>query len=195
VPIPTLFYAAGHGGKDAGNTSAGYNERDELIRIAGHIAEWYRLLGIPPGLGGAVKLDDRYDVKGEVKQLKKWQLTPHQDLAVDLHLDYRDGKGGALMLVDDTLEAQTWAQYVHPRWCKATGIKDNGIHNAQHWAQTQRGFPDFHFTAQDWPGVIWELGCMTCAADMDCLKEHHFCLLAGQLMWDGWRFVRSKFNF
>ena len=186
----TLFIAAGHGGRDAGNTATGQVERDELLAFAGGIRRWCRAMRIVHGLGGVVFLDDGLDLAGEVAAMRAWKASARDgDLAVDLHLDYRanDTRGGALVLYDETAYTRGWAETWLERWCTATGIRSNGVHRSTDAARGWRGWPDFGFTAPAWPGVIVELGCLNSPADLAIVRNPFWQAFAAQLLVDTWK--------
>lgn len=185
----TLFLAAGHGGADRGNTAAGVVERDELVRIVAGMRLWYRLTGVPQGLGGVVFLDDELDLLGEIKALERWHIsTADGDLAVDVHLDYRPGSSGALVIYDEAPQSKRFAERFLSRWCNATGIRNNGIHRSNVVAPAWRGWDDFGFCRpRQWAGVIIELGCLNSATDLAIVRNPVYQALAAQLAWEAWR--------
>ena len=190
----TLFVAAGHGGTDRGNTSAGPIEAGELRRIVGGMRRWSQLAQMRAGLGGLVFLDDGLDLQGELRVLAGGKLTAADgDLAADIHLDYRaaDPGGGALVLYDEAPYARTIAELFLERWCTATGIKSNGGHRSTAAAGAWRGWRDFGFTAAPWPGLIVELGSLNCERDMVVVRDPLYQALALTLLHDAWRQGRT----
>ncbi len=188
----TLFIAAGHGGTDKGNTTAGIVERDELIAIVGGMRHWLQQAGYLHGLGGVIFLEDRLDLAGEIAALDAWKLTAADgDMAVDFHLDYRAGRadGGALVLYDETPYALAFGQQFLTHWCAATGIKNNGNYRSNVVAKPWRGWDDFGFCRPRWPGVIVELGCLNCAHDMRVVRSPYFQALAAQIALNVWQQV------
>jgi N-acetylmuramoyl-L-alanine amidase len=188
----TLFIAAGHGGQDKGNTSAGIIERDELIQIVGGMRKWFADLSVPNGLGGVVFLDDALDLAGEISTLQRWRPTAaDSDMAVNVHLDFKPTKadGGALVLYDETPYARAFSEYFLIRWCKATGIANNGVFRSSDVARSWRGWDDFGFCRPGWPGVIVELGCLSHVRDMQIVRNQYYRLLAGQLIYNAWQAV------
>lgn len=184
----TLFLAAGHGGTDRGNTSAGIVERDELVAFTGTIRRWYSLIGIPQQLGGAIFLDDELDLLGELKVLETWKLSERDgDLAVDLHLDFRQNSSGALVLYDESAIGRRVGETFLQRWCAATGIRNNGAYRSADVARPWRGWDDFGFCRPRWPGIIVELGCLNSPNDMAIVRNPLFQALAGQFLWEAWR--------
>lgn len=196
VGIQTLFVAAGHGGQDLGNIATGAVERDELVAIIGQMRTWFRRLGVAEGLGGVMFVADELDLVGEVQAISKWgPVAADGDLGVDVHLDYKPNKrnGGALVLYDETPYALEFAQRFLARWCAATGIANNGAYDHLRAAKEWRGWPDgFGFCRPRWPGVIIELGCLSCPDDMHIVRNPYFRILAGQLMYNVWREVTAR---
>lgn len=189
---PTLFIAAGHGGQDSGNISAGIVERDELIGIVRGMRAWVRDTGVPQGLGGLVFLNDDLDLIGEIRTLTAWQPSAADgDMAVDFHLDYKPNKptGGALILYDETPYAKEFSEYFMTRWCAATGILNNGIFRSTEVAKAWRGWDDYGFCRPRWPGVIVELGCLNSPSDMAKVRTPYYQHLACQLAINAWRAV------
>lgn len=185
---PTLFIAAGHGGKDRGNVATRYVERDETIDIVAGARSWYRQRGIPQALGGAVFLADSLDLVGEISALTPWRLNDADgDLALDIHLDYKPGGSGALILYDESAMGRRFAQYFLPRWCALTGIRSNGVFRSKDVAGPWRGWPDFGFCAQRGPGCIIELGHINNEQDMRAISSPDIRVKLGQLIWESWR--------
>jgi N-acetylmuramoyl-L-alanine amidase len=186
---PTLFLAAGHGGTDKGNTTTAYVERDELIVIVDHMVKWLSGYGVPTGVGGYVKIDHSHALSGEIAAITGWK-PDGADLALDVHLDYRTGSSGALVIVDQTPIARRFAERWLPRWCARTGIKNNGIHDSIDWATRQRGWSDMGFCAPRWPGAILELGCLNAPHDMSIVRNDQMRYLCAQLVWETWESLR-----
>lgn len=185
---PTLFLAAGHGGADPGNTASGLCERDELIAFTATLRDWYRAMSVPVELGGAIFLDDALALEGELAVLNKWNLKAvDNDLAVDLHLDYKPGASGALILFDESEIGKQVGGHFLLRWCQATGIHNNGIFRSSEVAGPWRGWDDFGFCRPRWPGIIIELGCINSASDMQVIRHPMYRALAGQFLWEAWR--------
>jgi hypothetical protein len=187
----TLFLAAGHGGNDRGNTSAGVNERDELITFTNGVKRWLDLTHTQiGGAGGVVILDHKLDLAGEIKEIGRW--TPSStdgDLAINFHLDYRpkDMAGGALAIVDETPYARTFAEQFLRDWCLATGIRFNGVHYSKQAAAAWRGWDDYGFCRPTWPGLILELGCLSHAPDLAIVRDVMCQALAAQIIKDVWK--------
>lgn len=186
----TLVLCAGHGGKDAGNTAAGPIERDEVIAVVDDMQRWLRLRGVPQGLGGAVVLDHRLDLAGELTALQAWKLNAaDSDLAVDVHLDHKPGASGALVLYNEAPLAKRVAEQFLQRWCQATGIRNNGAFYGKAVARQWRGpqWTNFGFLAVPYPAIIIELGCLNSAHDMQVVRSPLHRALAAQVLYEAWR--------
>lgn len=185
---PTLFIAAGHGGTDKGNTTTRFCEADELIVIVDHMTKWLDNYGISSGVGGYVQIDHTHALQGEIGAINAWK-PDGGDLAIDVHLDYRNGSSGALVIVDESEIGMKWSKLFLDRWCNRSGIKNNGIHDSKVWATTQRGWTDMGFCRPRWPGVILELGCLNSNHDMSIVKNDLMRYVAAQFMWEAWQHV------
>lgn len=187
----TLFIAAGHGGADRGNTAAGVIERDELLQVAGGMRRWAGLLGERlNALGGVVFLPDQLDLIGEITAIgQQWKASSADgDLAIDVHLDFRPGSSGALILYDEAPQSKQFAERFLPRWCQATGIRNNGVFRSNAVAQAWRGWDDFGFCRPTgWAGVIIELGCLNAALDLEVVRDPYYQAVAMQLIRECWR--------
>ncbi len=180
----TLFVAAGHGGTDCGNTAAGIVERDELIAIVRDMRAWFKQRALPNALGGYIITPDELDLKGELAYLAPWKLSRADgDLAVDVHLDYRPNSSGALVLHNGG-SAKTFADRFLPAWCRAAGIRNNGVHYGPDVAMAWRGWPNFGFLAVDYPAVIIELGCLNDPQDMEKVRRPIVRHLLAELIWE-----------
>jgi hypothetical protein len=188
--IKSLFVAAGHGGADAGNTSAGSVERDELIAVVGGMRRWSRLRRQPQGLGGLIFLDDGRDLLGQLRSLYRWRPSVADgDLAVDLHLDYSAGRprGGALAIHNGVGRAAAIGAEVLRRWCAATGIVSNGVHLGRQVAPLWRGWDDYGWTRpRDWPALILEIGSLNAAHDMAIARDPLAQALLLTLLLEAW---------
>lgn len=185
----TLFIAAGHGGRDAGNVATGHVERDELVAFVGGMRRWFAATRTAPGLGGVVMLDDHLDLRGEVAEIGRWRpMARDGDLAVDVHLDYRaNERGGALVVYDESAYGRQWAETWLERWCAATGIRSAGVHRSTEAARRWRGWSDYGFTAPAWPGAIVELGCINHAADLAIVRDPFWQAFAAHLLVATWK--------
>lgn len=184
----TLFIAAGHGGRDMGASAHGYYEANIMIRFVRTmhqeaIRRQYKL-----GLGGIVFLDESLDLLGQLGALKAWSPNVEDgDLAFDLHMDFKPGTSGGLMLVDETDLARNVGRRVQTLWTDATGIKNNGIHDAKTSAVAWRGFSDFGWTRPAWPAGIWELGCINSIKDIRKVLDPKNAALAMNMLHTEWR--------
>lgn len=183
----TLFVAAGHGGNDRGNTSVPpYVEADETQKITDRMYEWATLNGVKRGVGGIVFLDDVLDLLGQLDAMKAWKANSQDgDLGVDIHLDYRKGGRGALVLHDENLISLKVGAAFLRRWCNVTGIPNNGLHPSKLFAQQNRGFDDFGWCRpREWGGIIIELGCLNSPVDMSICTNPTYQHLAMQFLWE-----------
>lgn len=183
----TLFLAAGHGGKDKGNTSAGIVEADELIRFTAGVRGWFSRNAIPDALGGAMFVPDSLDLVGQLQWVRFWKPNAADgDLAIDFHLDYNANRptGGALVIHNDHSVAQSFAERFLTGWCKRTSIKSNGVHLGRDVAMKWRGWDDFGWTARPWPAVIIELGSLNCHWDMVTIRDPLAQAVAARLVWE-----------
>lgn len=183
----TLFIAAGHGGKDKGNTAVPpYVEADETQKITDQMYVWSTLNGVKRGLGGIVFLDDVLDLLGQVQAMNAWKANSKDgDLGVDIHLDYRRGGRGALVLHDETAQSQQVGLAFLRRWCNQTGIPNNGMHPSKKFAQENRGFDDFGWCRpREWGGIIVELGCLNSPPDMAIVTNPTYQHLVMQFLWE-----------
>lgn len=189
---PTLFLAAGHGGADKGNTSTEFVERDELITIVNQMARWYDLcLELPRAPGGVVIIDHALELAGTIKAIEAWRPDAG-DLAIDIHLDFKKGSSGALILVDEQPTAKAFAEAFLPDWSRATGIRNGGVWDSKRAAQQWRGWPDYGFCARKWPGIILEIGCLNSGSDMQCVKDQFNQTMLAHLVWKTWTEVRGS---
>jgi hypothetical protein len=193
VGVPTLFLAAGHGGSDKGNTAAGFIEAEETIKIVESIRKWYAFRRVPTGLGGCVFLNDSLDLVGQLGALGPWKLDAG-DLAVDIHLDYKAGARGAMVIVDETTLAQRFGQVFLAEWCRATGIPTAGvgIFDSKLAAKQWRSWSDYGWCAPRWPGVIVELGRMNAGDDMAIVRNPVYQVMAGEIIWHAWQQAKDK---
>lgn len=189
---PTLLIAAGHGVDDPGNTTTGHIERDELIHITAGMRRWFELNQYRlQQVGGVVFIDNQLALAGEVHAIRAWRpRAADGDVAINIHLDYRRGGSGALAICNQFALAQRLSHDFLEAWCKATGIKNNGVHDSRTWARTQRGWNDMGFCAVDWPAIILELGCLNSDSDMTLVLDAQIQALAAQLLGTKWAAAR-----
>lgn len=187
--IPTLFIAAGHGGTDRGNTASGNIEAHETIRFVDGMNAWFQRYGVPASLGGCITLLHNLDLQGQIKAITDWKLTP-PDLALDIHLDYRNGSSGALVIYDEHPHGRRFAEAWLRRWCEATGIRNNGAHYGPAVARDWRGWSNFGWCAPRYPGLILELGCINSPSDLAKIRTPMNQALCAQIVWEEWNKVR-----